>query len=232
MYGPNQTPPSRLIIVLGLLLLSGCMSAPKRGEPAYAAVLPSAPPPQVQTQETGAIYQAGYEMTLYEDIKARRVGDILTVVLVEKTDAAKKAGTATVKDTNVDIANPTLMGRAVTAGGMPLLRNSLSSTQDFQGEGDSSQSNKLEGSITVSVAQVLPGGNLIVQGEKWIKINQGDEYVRLRGIVRQADIRPDNTVLSTQIGNAEISYGGTGQVASANTMGWLARFFLSAFWPF
>ena len=148
------------------------------------------------------------------------------------TDAAKKAGTSTVKDTNVDIANPTLLGRAVTAGGVPLLRNSLSSTQDFQGEGDSSQSNKLEGSITVSVAQVLPGGNLLVQGEKWIRINQGDEYVRLRGIVRPVDIRPDNTVLSTQVGNAEISYGGTGQVANANTMGWLARFFISALWPF
>ena len=79
---------------------------------------------------------------------------------------------------------------------------------------------------------MLPNGNLRIQGEKWIAINQGDEYVRLRGIVRPVDIGPSNTVLSTQVADAQISYRGKGAPADSNAMGWLARFFITPFWPF
>jgi flagellar L-ring protein precursor FlgH len=90
----------------------------------------------------------------------------------------------------------------------------------------------LKGSITVTVAKIMPGGNLYVQGEKWIKINQGDEYIRVRGIIRPTDITRSNTVLSTQLADARISYGGTGTLAQSNSAGWLSRFFLSPLWPF
>jgi flagellar L-ring protein precursor FlgH len=127
--------------------------------------------------------------------------------------------------------NPTLFGRTPSIGGRDVFENNVESSTVFDGEGDSAQSNKLDGTITVSVAQVLPNGYLVVQGEKWIGINQGDEFMRLRGIVRPVDIRADNTVLSTQVGNAQIAYGGTGVLADTNRQGWLTRFFSTIVWP-
>jgi len=155
----------------------------------------------------------------------------LMVILDEQTDATKQASTGITKDNSTSISAPTILGQDISLGGNPL-STSLESANDFSGKSDSSQSNKLQGSITVTVSQVLPNGNLVVQGEKWIAINQGDEYVRLRGIVRPVDITPANTVLSTQVGNAQIAYRGKGAPAEANSMGWLARFFNTPIWPF
>lgn len=216
------------IVLLGLLV--GCaIIPPKRGEPEYTPALPSVPPPSEHSN--GSIYQSGYDIALFEDIRAKRVGDILTVLLVEQTDAKKSATTSTKRDTDVTIPNPTIFGGTVSLNGRPILQSTLNSEHAFDGTGDSAQSNKLDGNITVSVVQVLPNGNLLVQGEKWISINQGDEYIRLKGIVRPADIRPDNTVLSTQLGNTLIAYGGTGSLASSNRKGWLAELFTSILWP-
>ena len=169
--------------------------------------------------------------TWFEDLKARRVGDLLTVILDEQTDATKTASTGITKDNTTSIASPTILGQDVTLRGSPL-DTSLTSANDFAAESDSSQSNKLQGNITVTVSQVLANGNLVVQGEKWIAINQGDEYVRLRGIVRPYDIAPDNTVFSNLIGDARITYRGKGAPAEAQAIGWLARFFNSALWPY
>jgi len=182
-------------------------------------------------QDNGSIYLAGHSKTWFEDITARQVGDLLTVILDEQTDASKQASTGITKDNSTSISAPKILGKDITLGGNPLA-TSLESTNNFAGKADSSQSNKLHGSITVTVSQVLPNGNLVVQGEKWIAINQGDEYVRLRGIVRPVDITPNNTVLSTQVGNAQIAYRGKGAPAEANSMGWLARFFNTPIWPF
>lgn len=234
-----------LLTTVSLLLVSllsvGCSSAPSKKlvDESFETVAPpymSPPPPQ-----QGSIYQSGYGMSLFDDILARRVGDILTVVLSESTNASKKASTNTSRDTSVDIDNPTIFG---TPLGLNIPRpfnkeirganlgTDLASTNSFAGEGDSAQSNSLTGNITVTVAEVLPNGNLIVQGQKHLTINQGDEYVRFSGIVRPSDIAPDNTVLSTKVANARIAYVGEGSLADANTQGWLARFFNSKWWPF
>jgi flagellar L-ring protein precursor FlgH len=215
---------------IALSVLMGCsMLPPERGEPGYTPAMPTLPPSRGQS--AGSIYQAGYETRWFEDLTARRVGDILTVVLVEKTDAKKSAVTGTDRDTRIEMPNPTLFGRTPSIGGRDVFENNVESSTMFDGEGDSAQSNKLDGTITVSVAQVLPNGYLVVQGEKWIGINQGDEFMRLRGIVRPVDIRADNTVLSTQVGNAQIAYGGTGVLADTNRQGWLTRFFSTIVWP-
>jgi flagellar L-ring protein precursor FlgH len=108
----------------------------------------------------------------------------------------------------------------------------LSSSHAFDGESASNQSNSLQGSITVTIAKVFPGGNLYIQGEKWIQINQGNEYIRLRGIIRPVDISTTNTIVSTKIADARISYGGTGATADVTKVGWLSRFFISPIWPF
>ena len=212
----------------------GCASPPPqdtRGDDNFYPAVP-APMPVPPEANHGAIFQAANAATLFEDFKARRVGDILTVVLAERTNARKSANTNTAKDSGVSLADPVLGGRPVTRGGVPLLNTEIDMSRSFDGKGDAAQSNQLEGSITVTVSQVLPNGNLLIQGEKWVKINQGQEYIRLRGIVRPVDIRPDNTVLSTQIADAQVAYGGTGFVAQSNSPGWLTRFFNSPIWPF
>lgn len=221
----------RLLPLLGLMFMAGCSSSviTKRGEPEFAPASPVlAAPAAVQN---GSIYMSGYSKPLFEDIKARQVGDLLTVILEERTDASKTASTGITKENTTDISAPTILGQDVTWKGNPL-NTSLESSNDFSGEADSAQSNKLQGSITVTVSQVLPNGNLVIQGEKWIAINQGDEYVRLRGIVRPVDIAPSNTVFSTQVADAQITYRGKGAPADSNAMGWLARFFITPLWPF
>lgn len=175
----------------------------------------------------GRIFQAGRELSLFQDVKARQVGDILTVVLAEQTRGTKSADTAIDKSTSNDIAVPEAGGERFGKFGA-----TLSSESSFSGEGSSQQSNSLDGRITVVVTEVLPSGNLVVQGEKWIKINQGDEYVRLSGLVRPEDITTFNTVPSTQVADARISYGANGAVSEANSVGWLSRFFMSPIWPF
>lgn len=215
-------------------LLAGCASPPPqvtRGDDNFYHAVP-APMPVPPEANHGAIFQAANAATLFEDFKARRVGDILTVVLAERTNARKSANTNTAKDSSISLTDPVLGGRPVTRGGVPLLNTEIDMSRSFDGKGDAAQSNQLEGSITVTVSQVLPNGNLLIQGEKWVKINQGQEYIRLRGIVRPVDIRPDNTVLSTQIADAQVAYGGTGFVAQSNSPGWLTRFFHSPIWPF
>ena len=220
-----------LTLALWLTGLSGCTSPMlvHQGEIEYTPALPMDYAPV--TRDNGSIYLAGYSKTWFEDITARQVGDLLTVILDEQTDATKQASTGITKDNSTSISAPKILGRDVSLGGDPL-STSLVSANDFSGKADSSQSNKLQGRITVTVSQVLANGYLLVQGEKWIAINQGEEYVRLRGIVRPIDITPNNTVLSTQIGNAQIAYRGKGAPAEANSMGWLARFFNTPIWPF
>lgn len=227
-----------MLALIGIVMLSGCASAP----PPKADYSASAPRPEMLPPATeGAIFQAGREISLFEDTKARRVGDMITIILVEKTQASKKASTNSSKDQATDLENPTLLGAPLsfgTPGRLPLngrslnLGTNLNGSRTFKGEGDSSQSNQLQGEITVTVAEVLPNRNLVVRGEKSLTINQGDETVRFAGIVRPADIGPDNTVLSTLVADAKISYTGKGSLADANSMGWLARFFNSDWWPF
>jgi flagellar L-ring protein FlgH len=144
------------------LALAGCVTAPK--EPDFSATWPE-PPPAPETGN-GAIYQAGHDIALFENSVARRVGDTLTVRLNERTNASKSSSTSTSKSTSVDMPGPTIAGRPVTAHGTEILNMSVENSSQFDGEGDSAQSNRLEGDITVTVAQRLPNGNLLVRGQK------------------------------------------------------------------
>lgn len=223
---------SRLLSFVALAaLLQACAGAPRQADTIaddFAPVLPEAALGQVAA---GTVYNPAASFDLFMDLRARQVGDILTVMLVERTQASKESSTSTDKGTSIDTGAPIFMGKPVTNNGNPLT-NQFDSKNSFDGKADSSQSNRLDGSITVTVAGRLPNGNLIVRGEKQITINQGQEYVRLQGIVRPVDIGPQNTVLSTMIGDARITYSGKGALADANRPGWLARFFNSPWFPF
>jgi flagellar L-ring protein FlgH len=227
---PKNSIPTLCCVLLLCALSTACGLIPAKEhkpEPVVARVLP---PPTPRTD--GAIYQAGQQMELFADLKARRVGDVLTIVLNESTNASKNAVTKTAKTTAVANTGPTIFGKTITTKGVPILNTSMSGADSFDGEGSSTQSNSLAGSLTVTVVDVQANGNLVVQGDKNLKLNQGDEFVHISGVVRPADIATNNTVTSDKLADARISYSGKGVVDSSNRMGWLARFFNSPFAPF
>ncbi|EJV1366450.1 flagellar basal body L-ring protein FlgH [Pseudomonas aeruginosa] len=230
---------NRLMIVslLGIATaLGGCVSPPpKPNDPYYAPVLPRTPLPAAQNN--GAIYQAGFEQNLYDDRKAFRVGDIITITLNEKTQASKKANSDIQKDSKTKMGLTSLFGSGMATnnpigGGDLSLSAEYGGSRDAKGDSQAGQSNSLTGSITVTVAEVLPNGILSVRGEKWMTLNTGNELVRIAGLVRADDIATDNTVSSTRVADARITYSGTGAFADASQPGWLDRFFLSPLWPF
>jgi flagellar L-ring protein precursor FlgH len=209
-------------------LLAGCNSAPKR-DPEFAAVPPvSIPAPP---QGSGSIYQAGFERSWFENVRARRVGDILLINLVEDTEAIQRNSGSVSKDTTTNIVNPLLFGKPFSAGSYDLSQT-LGSQSDFSGDADNTQNNEFSGSVSVVVTEVLANGYLRVRGEKRIGMTGGNEYIRVSGLVRPEDIDLRNTVDSVRVADATLVYVGDGQVSMATQMGWLAKFFISALMPF
>ncbi|WP_176819358.1 flagellar basal body L-ring protein FlgH [Ferrimonas sediminum] len=220
-----------LIVAASLLALAGCTTpgGPLPDDPYYAPVYPDLPPTQVVT--TGSIYQDTFSNELYSDIKAHRVGDVITVNLVESTKAKKSATNEMSKDNSMSLDPISAGGAPITINGQTIDLN-YKEKLDLSKEADADQSNSLDGSISVNVLQVLSNGNLVIRGEKWITINDGEEYIRLTGLIRPRDIKPDNTVESTRVANARIQYSGTGTFAESQKTGWLAAFFSGPLWPF
>ena len=223
------------LLVCSAALLQACASAPRGGDPAasgvdYRPAIPMAT--EAAAPSAGGVYDMGGSFDLFMDLRARAVGDILTIVLVERTAASKESSTSAAKGSSVDTGFPIFAGRPITSSGTPILNNEIAGESSFNGQSDSSQSNRLDGNITVTVAERLANGNLLVRGEKRITLNQGEEYIRLQGIVRPVDIGPQNTVSSTKLADAQISYSGKGALADANRPGWLSRFFNSPWFPF
>lgn len=225
--------PLSWVLLLGSIVLTGCGAqqlAPEPGsDPFYAPVV--APSQPVEAPSNGSLYSRNYAMSLYGDAKAMRVGDIITVLLDEQTTSSKSSNISVTKDSDIGISEGTVLGSGISMNNLSLLTN-INGQRDFSGEADAGQQNLLEGNITVTVADILENGNLVIRGEKWLTLNRGDEYIRLSGIVRPQDITTDNTIASTRIANARISYSGTGELADSNRMGWLSRFFNSPVWPF
>ncbi|MGH8043215.1 MAG: flagellar basal body L-ring protein FlgH, partial [Stenotrophomonas sp.] len=193
---PLHTSLRLLSAAAVIALLGGCVIAGDvRPYPAMAPVVPVMAPTVQPT--SGAIYAAGPGLQLYSDRRARDVGDLLTITLTESTTAQTTANTTTDKESNLSLGTPTIFGAPVTLGGKDILSASAAGKRDFTGKGTSAQSNRLQGSVTVTVMQRLPNGNLVVQGAKNLRLNQGDELVQVQGIVRAADISQDNTIPSS-----------------------------------
>jgi flagellar L-ring protein precursor FlgH len=223
-----------LVAVILMALLSGCsntieLSKALPNDPDFAPILPEEE--EAAIIPTGSLFKANYVNNIYSDSKAHRTGDIISVILSESTQANKNAKTELKKENSSEL--DTVMG----LGGNPFTLNGntlefgLNQNSNFKGDSKADQGNSLSGDISVHVLKVLPNGNLMIRGEKWLTLNNGDEYIRLTGVIRPKDINSNNTILSTKVANARIQYAGTGSFADANEQGWLTKFFNSSWWP-
>jgi flagellar L-ring protein precursor FlgH len=175
---------------------------------------------------SGGVFSAD-TVSLTSDARAFRVGDVVTVLLQETTQASKKAGTSFSKGSSVGVSPVTALGKTFGRTGID-----ISADRSFQGDSTSTQQNALSGAVTVIVQDVLPNGLLRVAGEKRLQLNQGEEFLRVKGYLRAADIDSNNQVSSLRVANARIAYSGQGSLADANTPGWLTRFFTGPLMPF
>lgn len=211
-------------VALGLALSVGAPAEARllgKKKPAedYSAAPPVAPAP---APANGSIFQPqnGYA-ALYEGSVARKIGDPLTIVLVENTQASKSSSSKLDSGGGFSLTPP-------STGALSLFKPSdasVSGARNFNGKGTADQSNSLSGEVSVTVVAVYPNNTMLVQGQKRVTLNRGDEFVQIKGIVRTADIGADNRVLSTRVADARIAYTGKGDVARAGRQGWLGRFF-------
>ena len=211
------------VLCVAVLLLVGCSHiAPAVDVRQPTTLRPVAPSPV--RAANGAIYHASIQ-PLFEDRRARAVGDILTITINEKLNAVQKSNSSVEKSGGTTLDVPTLKGLP----GKSFLGAGVSATSEnkFEGKGEASSNNVFEGSITVTVIDVLPNGHLIVAGEKQIGINRDVQAMRVSGVVNPVTIMAGNTVSSTQVADARIEYRGRGALNEAQAPGWLARFFLT-----
>ncbi len=219
------------VSLLSVLLLAGCVApAPRPDDPYYSPVLPRTPIPAAMNR--GAIYQPGFDQSLYHDRRARRIGDVITITLNEKTQSKKSANSQLEKQSDTQMGLSSLFGTSIGSGSPLSMSASYNADRNTDGTAAADQSNSLTGSITVTVAEVLPNGVMLVRGEKWMTLNSGDELIRIAGLIRTEDIQPDNTIPSTKVADARITYSGTGTFAEASQPGWLDRLLMSPLMPF
>jgi flagellar L-ring protein precursor FlgH len=218
-----------LIVALAPASLSGCLSSISR-LPEVEVLHPSVAIPAPLAVNTpkvanGAIYQSDRYRPLFEDHRARLVGDILTVQIAEKVSAVQKSTSSVDKSASVDAS--------LTA--LPFFKNNSwakasaggAQGNKFEGKGTTENSNDFSGTISATVVQVLPNGHLVVSAEKQIGVNANVDVLRFSGQVDPRSIAPGNLVQSTQIANVRIEQRGRGQQAEAQSMGWLGRFFMT-----
>ena len=232
------TAIKKIAIVCSLLVLAACQSAQiiKPDDPSFAPVV--APTIVKPKPITGSLFVPGYGVSLFGNTNAHRVGDIITVVLDERTVSSKSSTVGVDKDSNLSLLENgagTLLGKDLTKK-IPLigditLPTSANHSRQFEGDASADQSNRLQGNISVTITDVMPNGNLVIRGEKWLKLNTGDEYIRISGMLRSLDVGLDNMVSSTKLANARIAYSGTGELADSQRQGWLGRFFNGPYWP-
>lgn len=231
----------RAFSFISFLWLCSCSGVTeiKPNDPDFAPVIPPsaiAPPPN-----EGGLYTEGFGLSLFSNTNNHQIGDIITIMLDERTVSSKTSTTEIDKENNISLLEgspgaETLFGKSLSKE-LPLVGDIsipqiVDQSREFSGEASADQSNSLQGSISVTVTDIMPNGNLVVRGEKWLTLNNGDEFIRITGILRADDITLNNTVSSTKLANARIAYSGTGDLANSQKMGWLTKFFNGPYWPF
>ncbi|WP_437126297.1 flagellar basal body L-ring protein FlgH [Noviherbaspirillum album] len=209
--------------ITATLALTGCATAPDtithqppvNRPPAAVAAAPS----------NGAIFQASNYRPMFEDRRARLVGDTIIIAISERTSAGKSEGNTASKSGSVSFGAPSLFGIPATTTAK--LGLSANSSNKFEEKDATTASNNFTGTITVTVSEVLPNGNLLVSGEKQISFDKGVEYVRFSGIVNPDHVVSGNVVSSTQVADARVEYRTNSRIDRAEVMSQMTRFFLS-----
>ncbi|WP_435948325.1 flagellar basal body L-ring protein FlgH [Dryocola sp. BD586] len=221
----------RTLVPLMLALpLAGCAYIPHK--PLVEGQTTANPAPVAPAVINGSVFQSGQAMNygyqpMFEDRRPRNIGDTLTIVLQENVSASKSSSANASRDGSTGLMFDA-MPRALTGlFGGDRANTAISGNNDFTGKGGAAAKNTFNGTITVTVREVLQNGNLSVVGEKQIAINQGTEFIRFSGIVNPRTISGNNTVISTQVADARIEYVGNGYINEAQQMGWLQRLFLN-----
>lgn len=220
----------RLLAGMVMLTLSGCAYIPHKPLVDGSTSAPPAPP--TAPVPNGSIFQAAQPMNygyqpLFEDRRPRNVGDTLTIVLQENVSASKSSSANASRNGSSKFGVATAPRYLDGLLGNARADMDISGDNSFGGKGGANANNTFNGTITVTVNQVLSNGNLHVVGEKQIAINQGTEFIRFSGVVNPRTISGSNSVTSTQVADARIEYVGNGYINEAQTMGWLQRFFLN-----
>ncbi len=214
---------NKLSIILSVAAL-GSLSACGGGDPAvgFETTLPPLPAPAFSTPANGSIFQVadGYA-PLHIGNRASRVGDPLTILLVESTKTSKSTSSQTDREGGISLTPP------VTGPFSFLSTEELSASgqSNFKGQGNAAQASSLSGTLSVTIAHVFPNGTAQVQGQKLLELSQGKEWVQFSGLVRLTDVDPDNRIYSSRVADARIVYSGSGSIQRASREGWLSRFF-------
>lgn len=217
----------RLGALAALLAATGCATL---NPPPPVDLLPTAPPPVAATPRptgpsTGSLFHAASYRPIFEDRRARLVGDVVTIQIVENV-SAKQNSTSTVDRTGATTAGITALP-FFGASSLGKLNVGGNSSNAFSGKGGTESTNTFTGAITTTVIEVLPNGHLVVAGEKQIGVNENVDVLRFSGTIDPRHIRPGNVVASAQVANARIESKGRGQIDEALSIGWLGRFFLN-----
>ncbi|NML63160.1 flagellar basal body L-ring protein FlgH [Massilia sp. RP-1-19] len=209
----------KAIIFLVSLALAGCAATPTSivQVPTSARPIPSDMP----APNNGAIYQTASYRPMFEDRRARHIGDLLTINIIERTSAVKAGASSGDKTGAVSFTAPGVLRNALGAG------VSTDAATKFADSDKQSASNTFSGTMAVTVTEVLPNGNLIVAGEKQIAMNKGTEFIRFSGMVSPDTITTGNMVSSTQVADARVEYRTNSKIDRAEMTAMAARFFLS-----
>jgi flagellar L-ring protein FlgH len=214
--------PRRICKIVAIVALALPIGAQAKKDKAPPATFAPTAPQAIMTQPTnGAIFQVENYVPLTSGARAGRIGDILTIVLIERMSATKSTSATTGRNGKIGLTPP-------ATGPLALFNSSdvnMGGDQSFKGKGEAAQSNALTGEVSVTVAAVYPNDTMLVKGEKLVTLNRGDENVQFSGLVRIADIGADNRVPSTRVADARIRYTGKGEIARGSQQGWLQRFF-------
>ncbi len=216
----------RTLLAILAALLSACSSLEPTASTAVHQPMSVRPVPLAQSAPAnGAIYQPSQVRPLFEDRRARLLGDTLTINLVESNNAQKASNSSASRESS--ISGGITSASKVPLAGLVGLGVEAGTTSDFTGQGSAAANNRFNGTITVTVVDVYPNGNLLVSGEKQIAINQGNEFIRFSGVVNPSYVTGSNTVQSTQVADARIEYKSSGYISESQAMGWLQRFFVA-----
>lgn len=222
-----RTLSTRAFAPLALLACVGCVSMPQEAKVDFAEVRPAqlAAPAATPRPATGSLYSKVAYRPAFEDVRARAVGDTVTILITERVTASQVSSSTANRTSSM--AAGISAAPIFPASELAKLNVGTSSSNDFSGKGGTESANTFSGTITTTVVDVLPNGHLVIAGDKQIGVNQNVDVLRFSGTVDPRVVQPGSLVNSTQVANARIESKGRGAQGEAQTVGLLSRFFFS-----